>query len=593
MKKDLKLMMKNKGMFILIFIIFLLLTFGTFYLFYVVSLLNNIENNIRFLLNIILLFLWFMMFNMSINVLKKNKKKKYLLLLIFMFIYSIILVVASITAHNIYEKIAKISTSTTTYSSSIVTLNTNDVSNIKDIPSNEKIGILDDENSIDGYTVPNEIIKKEKLKNEIVKYNDYSSLIHDLLDEKIKYVFLPTNYEVKLSSTDSFDFSKTKIVYSYEKSIKLETNTETKITEPITVLLMGVDSSTNDIKNASLNGDALMLITFNPKTLNSTILSIPRDTYTSISCFAGNRKNKITHAAWYGESCMQKTIENLMDIKIDYYVKIDFKGVVNLVDAIGGIEVDVPIKFCEQDSNRNFDNLICLNKGKQVLNGEQALALSRHRKTINDFIRGQNQQLVVKGLMNKLLEIKDLNTVSSILDTISNNIETNMTTNQIFSFYDIALKIVDASKTYDQSLDEVKKAMKSNLGYETEIIKNFDFDINTKYEEKVIGKGTYSVTNKLNLLPNFVGKDQSVAINYGRNNNIAVKVETVSGSNGQFVGQIISQTPYSNIDTEFMDKSKGITIKVVSSIPSSNIDNNTDNTNPEKNENDIIIDNEE
>ena len=57
MKKDLKLMMKNKGMFILIFIIFLLLTFGTFYLFYVVSLLNNIENNIRFLLNIILLFL--------------------------------------------------------------------------------------------------------------------------------------------------------------------------------------------------------------------------------------------------------------------------------------------------------------------------------------------------------------------------------------------------------------------------------------------------------------------------------------------------------------------------------------------------------
>ena len=212
---------------------------------------------------------------------------------------------------------------------------------------------------------------------------------------------------------------------------------------------MGVDSSTNDIKNASLNGDALMLITFNPKTLNSTILSIPRDTYTSISCFAGNRKNKITHAAWYGESCMQKTIENLMDIKIDYYVKIDFKGVVNLVDAIGGIEVDVPIKFCEQDSNRNFDNLICLNKGKQVLNGEQALALSRHRKTINDFIRGQNQQLVVKGLMNKLLEIKDLNTVSSILDTISNNIETNMTTNQIFSFYDIALKIVDASKTKD------------------------------------------------------------------------------------------------------------------------------------------------
>lgn len=617
MKKRIKLITENKIMFIIIFIIFLLLTFGTGYLFYTINLLNNIANDIRFLVNTIIAFIWFILLNMSVNVLIKNKKIKYIILLIFMFIYSVALVFASITVHNLYTKISKISTNVTTYSSSIVTLSTNEINDIKQIDKNNKIGILNDENSIDGYTIPKEIIKKEKLENELVEYNDYISLLNDLTNSKIDYIFLPTNYKIMLSNIEGINLENTKTIYTYNKEIKLDTTNNEKITEPFTILLMGVDSSVDDIKTASLNGDALMLITFNPKTLNSTILSIPRDTYTSISCFAGQRKNKITHAAWYGEDCMKKTIENLMDIKIDYYVKIDFKGVVNLVDSLGGIEVDVPIKFCEQDSNRNFDNPICLDKGLQTLNGEEALALSRHRKTINDFIRGQNQQLVVKALMNKLLEVRSLDTVNDILDTIHSNMETNMTTNQIFSFYDVALKIVDASKTkdafniqrlyisgydqyifdysnlynagmklnlynfipYEDSLEEVKKAMKLNLGIENETIKSFNFDINVPYEEKVIGKGSYSVKNKLNLLPNFVGKDKNTAITYANNNNIKINIEEVVGNSSNFINEVISQTPYANIDTDFMDKKKGITIKVVTSIKQNNTENNTDKSN--------------
>ncbi len=617
MKKRIKLITENKIMFIIIFIIFLLLTFGTGYLFYIINLLNNIADDIRFLINTIIAFIWFILLNMSINVLIKNKKIKYIILLIFMFIYSVALVFASITVHNLYTKISKISTNVTTYSSSIVTLSTNEINDIKQIDKNKKIGILNDENSIDGYTIPKEIIKKEKLENELVEYNDYVSLLNDLINNKIDYIFLPTNYKIMLSNIEDINLENTKTIYTYNKEIKLDITNNEKITEPFTILLMGVDSSVDDIKTASLNGDALMLITFNPKTLNSTILSIPRDTYTSISCFAGQRKNKITHAAWYGEDCMKKTIENLMDIKIDYYVKIDFKGVVNLVDSLGGIEVDVPIKFCEQDSNRNFDNPICLDKGLQTLNGEEALALSRHRKTINDFIRGQNQQLVVKALMNKLLEVRSLDTVNDILDTIQSNMETNMTTNQIFSFYDVALKIVDASKTkdafniqrlyisgydqyifdysnlyntgmklnlynfipYEDSLEEVKKAMKLNLGIENETIKSFNFDINVPYEEKVIGKGNYSIKNKLNLLPNFVGKDKNTAITYANNNNIKINIEEVVGNSSNFINQITYQTPYANIDTDFMDKKKGITIKVVTSIKQNNIENDTDKQN--------------
>ena len=197
---------------------------------------------------------------------------------------------------------------------------------------------------------------------------------------------------------------------------------------------------------------------------------------------------------------------------------------------------------------------------------------------------------------------------------------------------DVALKIVDASKTkdafsmqrlyisgydqyiydysnlynagmklnlynfipYEDSLNEVITAMKMNLGDENETIKSFDFDINNPYEEQIIGKGNYQVKNALNLLPNFVGKDKNIAINYANNNNIKIKIEEVAGSNSNFIGQVISQTPNANIDTDYMDKNKGITIKVVTSIVG-NItqDNDTDNIKNNESNDYIIIDNEE
>ena len=131
-----------------------------------------------------------------------------------------------------------------------------------------------------------------------------------------------------------------------------------KLDEPFTVLLMGVDSTLNSINtNTAFNGDTLMLITFNPKTLNATIFSIPRDLYVPITC-RNNGKAKINSSSVGGVSCVIDTIENLVDIKIDYYSKINFKGVVDLVNALGGIDVNVTYSFCEQDSKRSFKNMI-------------------------------------------------------------------------------------------------------------------------------------------------------------------------------------------------------------------------------------------
>ena len=121
------------------------------------------------------------------------------------------------------------------------------------------------------------------------------------------------------------------------------------------------------------------------------MISIPRDSYVPIACWSGKPENKITHAAAYGTDCMMSTIEEYFDIKIDYYAKINFKGLVKLVDAMGGIDVKVPKDLCTDNSNREGE--VCISQGYQHLNGEQALVLSRNRKQLaaGDLDRGRNQ----------------------------------------------------------------------------------------------------------------------------------------------------------------------------------------------------------
>lgn len=585
------------------------------YFLYSLSLLNGIENVLRIIITIVIFIMWLLLFIKGMN--RLNNRKKSSKLIFTMFFISIILGFIGFNIAKTYSSIDKMSTSDNVYSSSIVTLKDSDADTIDDL-AKEKIGMLSDQNNIEGNELPSEIIKKEKLKNKIVYYDSFISLIKGLYDGEVNFIFLPTNYGVMFSSIEGYESleSDTKIIYKYEKKKKIETSRKNgKLTDPFTVLVMGVDSEKENIKDSTFNGDALMLITFNPKTLSTTILSIPRDTYVPIACFSNNRKNKITHAAWYGEDCMIKTIENLVDIKIDYYLKINFKGVVNLVDALGGIEVDVPFSFCEQNSDRLWgNNTVYVEKGLRNLNGEQVLALARNRHpnpsmcsskwtnyTSNDFIRGQNQQLIIKGMINKAKSIRSLDTVYDLLDTVANSMETNMSTSEILSLYNIGKDILinysknDASElinmkrlyisgydayiydystisnqgtglrlynfvAYDGSIKDISNAMKINLGLKKEkVIKKFSFSVDDPYVETVIGRGNYNESG-IALLPNFVGKDKSVATNYGSKYGLKINVEYTDSTSKKDL--IISQSVSADTDVSEINSSKGITIKV-------------------------------
>lgn len=579
---------------ILFIVVQLLAMFTLLYSLYIIK---GIETEIRYVFMILVAIINIISIILTTKLLKKEKQSRFFIFVVIASIFIFAQAIGSYYILKTYSTLNSMNKNEITYTTAFVTLKD---SKIKDISSikNAKIGIVEDDTSIEGYVIGKEIIKENSLEknNTLVDYEDFTALVKGLYSKDIDIMIVSEDYVSMFDEINEYKniSSETKVIYKKEKTYtkdeiaKLtgeDTNISSsdKIDKPFTVLVMGIDSTAPTLKkNASGNGDALMLLTFNPKTLNATILSIPRDTYVPIACFANQKENKITHAAWNGASCMIKTIENFTGVDIDYYVKVNFQGVVKLVNAMDGIEVDVPLDFCESNSKRatSNDKLICLKEGKQTLNGEQALALARHRKTLltGDLQRGVNQQLVIQGMLNKVKSIKSAGQMLKILDMVSQNIDTNFTTNQILSFYDIAKNLVLTSSEssnlinirqlylsgssqmiYDErsglvlynyipnksSLNQIVKAMKDNLSAKPNLdVKRMNFNIEEEYELETIGTDNLSSTSTYTLLPNFVGKSESYAVNWLRSNGVSYEIKEniiTSGTDGIVTDQSYPQ----------------------------------------------------
>lgn len=557
-------------------IFYLLINFGYLIslIFFTISLvkLSGIETTIR-VIALVILYIHLSILSLGgLIYLFTNRKKRLIFLLILSLIYIPVLSLASHYIDRTYNIIDNVQKRYVEYTSVMVSLSETQEYN--------RIGMISAKDDPTGYIIPKMMIEEYDISGEIVEYDDYISMMSELYDGEIDALFVADGYTTMFSTYEKFASIayETKTVYKMTKELENVDNVtySTKsLTEPFTVLLMGVDSTGDGISaSSSFNGDSLMMITFNPKTLNATVFSIPRDTYVPIACRQG-AENKINSSAYGGTSCVVDTIEDLTGIDIDYYVKINFTGVVNLVDDLGGISLDVPMSFCEQDSQRRFgEYMICLEEGYQTLNGEEALALARHRHSLplGDFQRVQNQQLVVEAMVRELKNIESVNEFYQILDDAAKNVDTNMSTSQILSLYSVGKNILintlnssaslsiektyltgydltmymDSTKSfvytfqyYRQSLADIVNLMKSNLEIEKPtLIKTFSFDVNETYEKSVTGKKYYNETRR-ELLPNFVGNTQSYVEAWATERGIKVNItkETSILPNGQVISQ--------------------------------------------------------
>ena len=506
---------------------------------------------------------------------------------------------------------------------------------LKDSSFNEesKIGIINKTIDNDNHELSTKLYKNKKLDNDTTEYTDYIKMIGDLYNGNIDAIFVPGNYVTLFKNEDGFEniASDTKVIYEYSEKMQnedLNLVSNKDFNEPLTFLFLGVDSEGDGLNaNAAFNGDTLMLMSFNPKTLDAILLSIPRDTYVPIACNHNNYA-KINSSAAYGTSCVISTINNLLGINIDYYVKINFKGVVDLVEAVGGVEVNVEAptymadkyggKVCEQNSDRQFGNkLVCMNPGMQTLNGEQALAYARcrHMYIGSDLDRVKHQQQVVEALANKAIHFSSIKEFQDILNAVSKNIATNMDTDTILSGYNVAKNVLgnklsgkdsiniekatletyslnvyvpsqgrntSAQGYYKDSLLDIQKSFNVILGKEKkELIKTFSFSVNETYEKSASGKGKRTGASG-ELLPSFVGKTVSEVESFGSSHNIKINVRYVDSGSEYYnkdvaVGLVGNQSVHKDV---LLSTVSELTVYVVNSKETNNnvSENKSDNS---------------
>ncbi|WNO80300.1 LCP family protein [Streptococcus suis] len=240
-------------------------------------------------------------------------------------------------------------------------------------------------------------------------------------------------------------------------------------TEPLTILLMGVDmdQATRGGDWEGGRSDSMILVTVNPKTKETNMMSLTRDIMVEIAEANGESSGtveKLNHSYSYGQAPMAiATIEKMMDINIDRYIEINMDGLVELVDAVGGIEVNNTLGFPISISEHEPAYTSIVQTGKQLVNGDQALVYARMRydDPEGDIGRQRRQREVITAIIKKLLQLDGLTQYKKILTAISNNMRTNIeispaTIPSLLGYKDSVSKLNSYQlRGVDQMVDEI------------------------------------------------------------------------------------------------------------------------------------------
>ncbi len=285
---------------------------------------------------------------------------------------------------------------------------------------------LDEEN--------NEIVKK----NGLISFEDVDTMSRKLMRNEIDAIIISEAHKETME-TDLEEFtSKVKVLQEIEIKVKKENQLEHPNVnvkkEAFTIFLAGSDSRGSISKRS--NCDVNMVITVNPNTYEILMVSIPRDYYVQLHGTTGY-KDKLTHAGYYGVDMSINTIQDLMGIKIDYYVKVGFSTVEKLVDTIGGVDVYSDKTFVPLHGGGRT-----IKQGINHMDGSLALAFARERKTYSggDRHRIQNQQDVLSAIIKKMTDSKELLLkYTSILDALADCFETNLSSKDITNLVNLQL----------------------------------------------------------------------------------------------------------------------------------------------------------
>ena len=361
---------------------------------------------------------------------------------------------------------------------------------VQDI-NGSKIGVLTNINK-EGTKKSLNDISKQNIGYSTEKFDNVPAMLQALYEGQVDAIILNEAYRSNVSEIENYENfnNETKVIHQtvyYTKEANNSLAVSDITSKPFTILITGNDSfgALDEVSRSDVN----MIVTINPLTSTILMTSIPRDAFVTEVCddYACNYgvEDKLTHTGIYGADTTKDTLENLLDIDINYIFRVNFSSMIDIVDALGGIDIDVAegmaVSRFYSDST-----LEGIHEGQNHLNGKRALAYSRERKAYldGDVQRARNQQQVLQAMFKKASSPEIITKYSNILKAVGKAFDTNMTTKEITSFIKYQLQASPSWK-FEQYVLKGENTLKVSpeLGMEVSAVELYAYSIQTASEK--------------------------------------------------------------------------------------------------------------
>ena len=310
-----------------------------------------------------------------------------------------------------------------------------------------------DQTNINSYLKEFKDIKDVNIST--VDCTDYLDGAKQVLADKNKVLVLNESYRNLVDEQLPGFSDKTRVLSP--KKIKIADKPvvkDVKSMTPFTMYISGIDTfgSLSSVSRSDVN----LLLTVNPNTKKILILSVPRDSYVPIAGGGNNEKDKLTHAGIYGINSSIQTLENLFDIDVNYYTRINFSSLIKIVDVLGGVDIYNDQEFTSLHGKFHFP------QGNIHLNGEEALGYARERYSLRDgdLDRGKNHEKILKAIIEKILSPAILFNYADVLQVMMESSETNIPKEKII---ELVNDQIQSKGKWDIDTAEVKGTPQSGL----------------------------------------------------------------------------------------------------------------------------------
>lgn len=362
------------------------------------------------------------------------------------------------------------------YEFSIIVRNKSDIDNIEEI-GDKKIIVAYNNDHKNINLFKNEIVKKENKKFEYDSGDSYLSIAEGLLDEKFDIILLNESFRSTIDEKFPKFSKETRVIYSLgleEEDVNSLKAKEVSVGEPFNLYISGTDSYGKvDMVGRS---DVNLLLSVDPKNRRILMTTIPRDSYLRIAGDGYDEYDKFTHSGIYGIASSIETLERTFDTTINYYIKVNFSSLINIVDAMDYVDVVNLQGFKPVFSDEYYP------RGILRVNGKQALHFARERKALDggDNSRGKNHMRLLEAMIKKATSPSIILNYDDLLDVSVNSMDTNIP-------YSTIMGLVNDQIDSDKDWKIIKEDLKGEgvLGLPSFAMPGYELWMFQPYEESI------------------------------------------------------------------------------------------------------------